>query len=349
MKIVFTGDIAIPSVSDIPKFCFPKELEQAYWFGNLEGAIVEDGDIKDLKLSSKQVIFNSKEAIEKLISDINFKGFLLANNHIFDVPNSINQTDKVLKSHNIPFTGLDDFNDEITKGLWIKEKNENLLILNYGWQHIGCKKASKNTNGTNQLRRSQIVKDLNHYSVDEDLIIIIIFHLNYEFEPVLQPAHRQLCRELIDLGANSIICHHPHVVGPIEVYNKSIIAHTLGNFMFPHKVFWNGNHKYPDKCNRQKIIVFEDISDLTRISTYNLYYSPELNKIKIINKEKILLGTPNTIGKMNYLEYLKYFLAKCTKRIYLPIVISNNPFIGSLYWYYLIVLHRAVLFTKKFK
>jgi len=40
---------------------------------------------------------------------------------------------------------------------------------------------------------------------------------------------RQLC---IDSGADIVICHHPHVLQGIELYNGKLIAHSLGNFAF---------------------------------------------------------------------------------------------------------------------
>ena len=36
----------------------------------------------------------------------------------------------------------------------------------------------------------------------------------------------------IDQGADLVICHHPHMVHGLEVYNGKLIAHSLGNFVF---------------------------------------------------------------------------------------------------------------------
>ncbi|HEX04943.1 MAG TPA: hypothetical protein ENH10_07300, partial [Bacteroidetes bacterium] len=36
----------------------------------------------------------------------------------------------------------------------------------------------------------------------------------------------------IDMGADLVICHHPHVIQGVEVYNGKFIAHSLGNFVF---------------------------------------------------------------------------------------------------------------------
>lgn len=42
---------------------------------------------------------------------------------------------------------------------------------------------------------------------------------------------RQLRWHAVDLGADAVINHHPHVLQGFEVYNGVLIAHSLGNFM----------------------------------------------------------------------------------------------------------------------
>ncbi|MCD4820441.1 MAG: CapA family protein [Candidatus Cloacimonetes bacterium] len=37
---------------------------------------------------------------------------------------------------------------------------------------------------------------------------------------------------MIDAGADLVICHHPHIIQGLEVYNDKLIAHSLGNFIF---------------------------------------------------------------------------------------------------------------------
>ncbi|NQT65263.1 MAG: CapA family protein, partial [FCB group bacterium] len=42
----------------------------------------------------------------------------------------------------------------------------------------------------------------------------------------------EIRHHMIDSGADLVICHHPHVIQGIEVYNGKVIAHSLGNFVF---------------------------------------------------------------------------------------------------------------------
>ncbi|MCX7731657.1 MAG: CapA family protein [candidate division WOR-3 bacterium] len=43
---------------------------------------------------------------------------------------------------------------------------------------------------------------------------------------------RTLRHRIIDNGADLIVCHHPHILQGIEVYQGKVIAHSLGNFAF---------------------------------------------------------------------------------------------------------------------
>ncbi|MGQ9707758.1 MAG: CapA family protein, partial [bacterium] len=43
---------------------------------------------------------------------------------------------------------------------------------------------------------------------------------------------REIRRRIIDNGADLIVCHHPHILQGVEVYNQKLIVHSLGNFAF---------------------------------------------------------------------------------------------------------------------
>jgi len=54
----------------------------------------------------------------------------------------------------------------------------------------------------------------------------------FKFRTEPTPGERQLRRTAIDLGADVLINHHPHVLQGFESYNDKLIAHSLGNFIF---------------------------------------------------------------------------------------------------------------------
>jgi len=42
---------------------------------------------------------------------------------------------------------------------------------------------------------------------------------------------------IVDQGADLVICHHPHIIQGLEIYNDKLIAHSLGNFLFDMSYF----------------------------------------------------------------------------------------------------------------
>lgn len=52
----------------------------------------------------------------------------------------------------------------------------------------------------------------------------------YERQPTEQD--RAKARQFIELGADAVIGHHPHILQPIEIYKGRPILYSVGNFAF---------------------------------------------------------------------------------------------------------------------
>lgn len=52
------------------------------------------------------------------------------------------------------------------------------------------------------------------------------------FELIPDTLERQMRQYAIDMGAELVIAHHPHIIQGFEVYEGKLIAHSLGNFVF---------------------------------------------------------------------------------------------------------------------
>ncbi|MBM4119124.1 hypothetical protein FJ251_15580, partial [bacterium] len=55
---------------------------------------------------------------------------------------------------------------------------------------------------------------------------------DFRFRNEPLPTERALRRQALDLGADVLINHHPHVLQGFESYQGKLIAHSLGNFIF---------------------------------------------------------------------------------------------------------------------
>ncbi len=77
-----------------------------------------------------------------------------------------------------------------------------------------------------------------------DLVVAIV-HADYEFMPTPSPQRVHQSRALARAGAHLVIQHHPHVFQGIEHHGGSMIAYSLGNFVFAlrdaaYQASWEG-------------------------------------------------------------------------------------------------------------
>src|SRR5690606_6997335 len=63
-------------------------------------------------------------------------------------------------------------------------------------------------------------------------IVIVTIHGGNEYFPYPRPKLRKMCRHFIELGADAIICHHPHTAGAYETHNGKPIFYSIGNLIF---------------------------------------------------------------------------------------------------------------------
>ena len=83
------------------------------------------------------------------------------------------------------------------------------------------------------LDREQQLKDnIEKVKADGAQLIVVIFHWGNETETVPDSNQTTLGRMAIDLGADLVCGHHPHVLQGIETYRGKNIVYSLGNFCF---------------------------------------------------------------------------------------------------------------------
>lgn len=63
-------------------------------------------------------------------------------------------------------------------------------------------------------------------------IVVVSFHFGDEYQKEPNDYQQKVARAAIDFGADLVVGHHPHVVEPLERYERGYIAYSLGNFIF---------------------------------------------------------------------------------------------------------------------
>lgn len=69
-------------------------------------------------------------------------------------------------------------------------------------------------------------------SADPQCYIIVCLHWGWENHVEVVPRQRYDAHQLIDTGADCLVCHHTHTRQPMENYRGKPIYYGLGNFIF---------------------------------------------------------------------------------------------------------------------
>lgn len=170
----------------------------------------------------------------------------LANNHILDLgAEGIAATLELIQSRGIAVTGVSDGPTPAT-------------VLEKAGLKIGFASATFGLNGRDSNEAGGFVinvSTLSSKSTPPDLsllkaqiddcraqgcdFVVASVHWGHEFEFFPRKDQITAARALADYGADAVICHHPHVIGPAEVYETSRdsgrrvpIAYSLGSLLW---------------------------------------------------------------------------------------------------------------------
>ena len=79
--------------------------------------------------------------------------------------------------------------------------------------------------------KSAIERDIPYMKKTHD-IVIVMMHWGQELDYDANGGDINLAHKMIDLGADLVLGHHPHVIQGIEHYNGKYIVYSLGNCSF---------------------------------------------------------------------------------------------------------------------
>ena len=178
-------------------------------FANFEGTLTT----LDTR-SEKQYAFKGDPSYVEILQDGSVEAVTLANNHSSDYGSqSLIDTKQYLVEAGIAYCDGDEIIIKEVNG--IKVGLIGIYVLD-----TGMEKAS-------QLERAiTAVKEAGAQ------IIVTAFHWGTEKSTQPDEIQQSLAHTAIDLGADLVVGHHPHVLQGIEQYRGKYIAYSLGNFCF---------------------------------------------------------------------------------------------------------------------
>ncbi|NIW79969.1 MAG: CapA family protein, partial [Calditrichae bacterium] len=198
-------------------------------FTNLEAPFCNQ---PELKAFNKKYTFQVNPELVNVLKTGNINLVSLANNHIMDYGiDCLKETFQVLDEHQIQYAGAGLHLNEARKATIFNIKGKRIGFLAYSLTFPEEFWATDTSAGTCFPYEEFVFSDIRELNRTCDYVIISC-HWGEELRETPKEYQVKLAHQFIDVGADLILGHHPHIVQGIELYKDKLIAYSLGNFIF---------------------------------------------------------------------------------------------------------------------
>ncbi|HYG56847.1 MAG TPA: CapA family protein, partial [Symbiobacteriaceae bacterium] len=237
VTIAFVGDILLTDGvlagrgGDHPWARVAGQLKQAdLAIGNLETAVSTRGT----PVPNKQYTFRSAPGALAGAARAGIDVLSLANNHSGDYgPEALLDTIDHVKAAGIQPVGAGQDVNEAAKPVTLNVKGQTIAILAFtrvipeadwvaGYQHPGLNPGWEPEPVLAAIRAARAQADA----------VIVLVHWGEEMKDRPRPTDIELADAMVKAGATVVAGHHPHVLQSIRHQGRSLVAYSLGNFIF---------------------------------------------------------------------------------------------------------------------
>ena len=236
--LIFTGDIGFDKYMD-------KRWEDANLLSDEVRSFLSSGD--HLIVNVEGPLFEKKQAeatsgtlsllhgmdpkVGDFLEGIGADIWNICNNHIMDAgEEGMISTLQNAASHRALTLGAGRNEEEARKPVVLNEAG-GIGLIGVGYQRA-CRKAGESTPGCYSWSDLEnIEKDIKEIK-KKCRWCIISAHAGEEFTALPSPYTRERYLKFLDMGADIIVAHHPHVPMNYETFPGKAIFYSLGNFIF---------------------------------------------------------------------------------------------------------------------
>lgn len=255
MRIAFTGDICfaqyfrgLESKTDVLSDEIKRFLASSdYCVGNIEGAVYSPPGGSKGKFAH-----SSDEKTGAFLKENGISIWNLANNHILDYEDEgIASTIRSCRESGSKWIGLQ--KNEPPQPLVLQEEDGvGLFAVTYSEPAM---RAYKGEYGYIDWDDYDSVQKAIHSIKQTCRWCIIVAHGGEEFSHLPMPDTRSRYHKYLEMGADVVVGHHPHVVQNYEQTGEKILFYSLGNFIFDTD--YERAHKHTD-CGVIVRLTFSD-------------------------------------------------------------------------------------------
>lgn len=195
---------------------------------------------------SKPFVFISPPASVAALRAIGADVALLANNHTYDFfQDGMQSTLDALRSHGIATVGGGLDEQEAYRPVVVEARGTTMGLANFcGLRICGVRTgdgdlpdeppyqdALGDRGGVAKLSADALRSSITALRTKTDRVTVVL-HSGNEYVAEPTPGQVSAAHKAIELGADLVVGHHPHVLQPFEAKNGKLIAYSLGNLVF---------------------------------------------------------------------------------------------------------------------
>lgn len=237
-SFIFTGDIGFDKYM-YKKWEDPQLISQElldflhsadHVCANVEGPVAET-ETNTTTEGVAQLLHTIDPAAVAVLKNMGADIWNICNNHIMDAGEyGIRRTLEIAKENNIKTIGA---------GMNIQEAMEPVIfpdaggigMFGVGYQRA-CRKADENKAGCYSWSDLDAIQETINKIKAQCRWCVVVAHAGEEFTPLPSPYTRERYHKYLEMGADIVIGHHPHVPMNYETVGDKIIFYSLGNFIF---------------------------------------------------------------------------------------------------------------------
>ena len=237
-SLVFTGDIGFDKYMDgkwDDEELISKEVLEFLHSGNhvianVEGALIEGTRLGDTT-GVGQLLHSMNPKAVKVLDRMRADIWNICNNHIMDAGEAgVAETLRLAELNKVKTIGAGMNIEEAAKPL-ILEESGGIGLISVGYRR-GCKPADKDRAGCFMWHEMDMIAEKIKYVKSCCRWCVMVVHGGEEFTSLPSPYTRDRYHKYLEMGADIVVSHHPHVPMNYEKVGEKIIFYSLGNFIF---------------------------------------------------------------------------------------------------------------------
>lgn len=243
LSITFTGDVLLDrgvrqfvEHRSVDKL-FSPFVDSVFQSSDLVVANLECPATKIRQPAFKQYIFRAEPEWLQTLKAHGITHLNLANNHSVDQGRiGLADTKKNIQEAGMIPVGAGDNMQEAAQPVLLASIPRNVYLLTSlqmpleNFSYLPDKTSVSHEDLDSLKTRVRQLKE-----TDPCCYIIVSLHWGGEHTLKPVPLQRQQAHQLIDAGADALICHHTHTLQTIEQYQRKPIYYSIGNFIFDQK------------------------------------------------------------------------------------------------------------------